>query len=184
MQKKILDFISCMKNHIGLDQTLKLLGLSRTLYHQWLLEASFSCFDSFTALCVKRHPHQLRLKEVEKIKDMLRSPDYQHWPIVSIAGICLRNKSIVASLYTWYKYSKIFGESRKLVKKDRKTIGLIATCPNEYLHVDTTYYPIMDDRDICITFVMDNYSKMILGFAVDYHLSFALVKMRLKMLWK
>lgn len=179
MQKKILESIGFLKNHLGLEQTLKLIGISHNLYRQWMLEARFNCFDSFTSLCVKRYPHQLELKEVEKIKNMLRTPEFDHWPIVSIAGICLRNEKIIASLFTWYKYANIFGISKKLVKKDHKTIGLVANYPNEYLHVDTTYYPLIDGKNICITFVMDNYSKMILGFEVAESLSFAVVKQAL-----
>lgn len=54
--------------------------------------------------------------------------------------------------------------------------GLIATVPNEYWHADTTYYEIHSAKKICITFVMDNYSKMILGFAVNEKHCFALIK--------
>ncbi len=180
-QKNILEAIHSMKEHIGLELSLKLLGLSRTLYQQWLLEARFDCFDSFTALCVKRHPHQLQMKEVEGIKRMLCDPEHDHWPIVSIAGLGLRKGSLVASLYTWYKYAKLFGLSKKLVKKDRKTIGLVSQVPNEYLHVDTTYYPLNSGQNVCITFVMDNYSKMILGYQVAEHLSFEVVKQAVAM---
>ncbi|MFI5150942.1 MAG: hypothetical protein ACHQRM_14490 [Bacteroidia bacterium] len=175
MQMKILKAIGYMKSHIGLDRSLKLLGVSRTLYQQWVLATRFDCFDSYTALCVKRHPHQLQLKEIETIKRVLRSSEFDHWPIVSIASLCLRKKKLTASLYTWYKYARLLGITRKLVGKIRKTVGLRAKCPNEYLHVDTTFYLIIDGKEICITFVMDNYSKMILGFAVAERLSFALI---------
>lgn len=180
LQRDMLNAIKYMEEHIGLERSLKLLGLSHSLYRQWILEARFSCFDSYTSLCVKRHPHQLQLREIEKIKKMLSNPKLEHWPIVSIAGLALRKKSVVASLFSWYKYARLFGLSKKIVKKDRKTIGLIATYPNEYLHVDTTYYPLADGRKICITFVMDNYSKMILGFHVAENLSFDVVKQSLR----
>ena len=65
------------------------------------------CFDSFTSLCVKRHPHQLETKEIGKIKKMLTDPGFDHWPIVSIASLALRKKRIVASLYSWYKYARL-----------------------------------------------------------------------------
>lgn len=180
LQRKILDAIGAIQQYIGIDRTLKLLGLSRTLYQQWVLEARFECFDSFTSLCVKRHPHQLGLNEVKKIKSMLSTPTLDHWPICSVAGFALRKKSIIASLYTWYKYARLMNITKKPVKKHRKTVGLLATCPNEYLHVDTTEYPMVDGRNIFITFVMDNYSKMILGFDVAERLSFLVVKAALR----
>ncbi len=176
MQRQVLIAIGYMQKHIGIERALRLLGLSRTLYHQWILEARFDCFDSFAALCVKRHPHQLGLEEVKKMKTILTDTELDHWPIVSVAGLALRKKSIIASLYTWYKYARLLNIKRKTAKKDRKTVGLIATRPNEYLHVDTTYFPLIDGKSICITFVMDNYSKMILGFHVADHLSFEVVK--------
>ncbi|MBA3706795.1 MAG: DDE-type integrase/transposase/recombinase [Bacteroidetes bacterium] len=82
----------------------------------------------------------------------------------------------MASLYSWYKYARMWGIQKKLIKKQRKTVGLIATCPNEYLHVDTTFYPLIDGKKICISFVMDNYSKMILGFHVASSNTFEIVR--------
>lgn len=66
--------------------------------------------------------------------------------------------------------------TRKNIRKNKRKVGLLAQKPNEYLHVDTTYYLISHDQKVCITFVMDNYSKMILGFEVAEKLSFQVVK--------
>lgn len=175
-QLKILTAINYLKNMMGIDKTLKLIGLSKPLYYQWELEARFECFDSFTQLCTKRHPQQLQLKEVQKIKSMLIDPETDHWPINSIQGQALRKKELVASLYSWYKYARMWGIKKKLIKKQRKTVGLIATCANEYLHVDTTFYPLIDGKQICISFVMDNYSKMILGYHIAASNNFELVR--------
>jgi transposase InsO family protein len=54
--------------------------------------------------------------------------------------------------------------------------GLQASSPNEYWHADTTYYELYGAKRVCITFVMDNYSKMILGFAVSEKRCFVLIK--------
>jgi len=178
-QKNVIDAVGYLREQIGLDRSLRILGLTKAQYRQWVLESQFHCFDSFKSLCMKRHPNQLGLKEIKNIKAMLTDPDKDHWPIVSIAALALRKKKVVASLYSWYKYARIFNVTKKLLKKDCKTIGLIATSPNEYLHVDTTYYPYVEDKTVCITFVMDNYSKMILGFYVAEKLSFDLVKQAL-----
>lgn len=175
LQKRVLEAIHHMKAYIGIERTLKMLDISRTLYQQWLLEARFNCFDSYSSLCVKRHPHQLEMKKVEKIKDKLLDTKYDHWPIVSIAASAFRDKSIVASLCSWYKYAKVFNITKALVRKERKRIGLVATYPNEYLHVDTTFYPMMDGKEVCISFVMDNYSKMILGWHIAKKNNFQIV---------
>ncbi len=175
-KNNILSVVNNMKTHFGLERTLKLMGLSKSLYYQWTLEARFECFDSYTQLCVKRHPQQLELKEIRKIKTLLTDPETDHWPIVSIAGNALRKNQVIASLYSWYKYAKLWGVNKKLIKKQRKTEGLIAICPNEYLHVDTTFYPLVNNKMVCISFVMDNYSKMILGYHVSENNTFKIVK--------
>jgi hypothetical protein len=176
IQFKIITAINYLKDHLGIDKALKLIGLSKPLYYQWILESRFDCFDSYTQLCTKRHPQQLQLKEVEKIKTLLTDPKTDHWPINSIQGNALRKKQLVASLYSWYKYARIWGIKKKLIKKQRKKVGLIATQPNEYLHIDTTFYELINEKKVCISFVMDNYSKMILGFHVANSNNFSIVR--------
>jgi hypothetical protein len=179
-QKQVLTAINHLRDQLGIDRALRLLGISKTQYYQWTLEARFECFDSFTQLCVKRHPQQLQLAEIVRIKKLLTDPAFSHWPIVSVAGDALRKKEVVASLYSWYKYAKLFGVYRKIIKKQRKTVGLQATCPNEYWHVDTTFYELIDGSPVCISFVMDNFSKMILGYHVARRNTFDLVRKALK----
>ncbi len=176
LQNKIITTINYLKEFLGLDKTLKILNLSKPLYYQWVLESRFECFDSYTQLCVKRHPQQLENKEVVKIKNLLTSPETDHWPIMSIQGDALRKKKLVASLYSWYKYARLWGIQKKLVKKQKKKVGIVAKYPNEYLHVDTTFYPLIDGKNICISFVMDNYSKMILGYHVANANTFDIVR--------
>lgn len=180
LQQKIITVIHFLKEKIGLDKTLKILSLSKPLYYQWVLESRFECFDSYTQLCVKRHPQQLENKEILKMKKLLTSKDTDHWPIMSIQADALRKQKLVASLYSWYKYARLWGIKKKLIKKQQKKEGLIAKHPNEYLHVDTTFYPLIDGKTICISFVMDNYSKMILGYHVAERNTFEIVKNSMK----
>jgi putative transposase len=111
---------------------------------------------------------------------MLTSPKYEPWPIISIAAQGLRNGEVMASLYSWYKYAKILNLSHKSCKKTTKQAVLNALKPNEYLHIDTTYYPVSGAGKACITIVMENFSKMILGFAVEERLSFTLIQSAIK----
>ncbi|MBP7810576.1 MAG: transposase [Bacteroidia bacterium] len=176
LQARVLHAINYIKDFVGLQRALKITGLSKPLYYQWMLEARFDCFDSFTQLCVKRHPQQLQMNEILKIKKLLTNPEVDHWPIVSIAGQALRQRKLIASLYSWYKYAKLWNISKKVAGKSRKTIGIVATKPNEYLHVDTTFYELINYKKVCISFVMDNYSKMILGWHVSDRNTFDIVR--------
>ncbi len=179
LQKKVVECILILKKQMDLDSILSLFGLSRTLFYEWLLEARTNCWDSYLSLCVKRHPHQLRLKEVKTIEKMLKDPELLHWPIASIASQGYRTGKIIASLHTWYKCAKLLNITKKPVKRFMKHSGLRASCPNEYLHADTTYYPMNDEEMVSITFIMDSYSKMILGYNISKKANFESVKQAL-----
>jgi hypothetical protein len=156
------------------------MGISHTLYAVWADTVRRNCGSSHISLCVKKYPHQLHKSEVEKMRKMLLSSQWDHWPIVSIAALGLRNENIVASLFSWYKYARLLDITHAPVSRKKPTIGLQATTPNEYLHMDSTYYYMNETCRICICFVMDNYSKMILGYAISETLSFRLVMNALK----
>lgn len=172
VKKEIVQVIQRLKKQLGLKQALKLLNISHPQFYQWQLEVQFDCFDSFAALCLKNHPRQLSMKEITKIKNILQNPDNNHWPLTSIASDALRKKKVVASLYSWYKYAKLFKIKRKVSHKDRKREGLIGHYPNEYWHADLTYYPLENGQNLYITFLMDNFSKMILGYYVNTNRTF------------
>jgi len=176
LQGKILESIDMLKQQTGLDYALKLFGLSKTLYQHWILENRATCWDSYLSLCVKRHPYQLHSKEVKTMEKMLTDPELYHWPISAIASHGYREGKVVASLDTWYRCAKVLGITKKPVKKHIKTKGVRASCPNEYLHTDTTYYPMNEKDMVSITFVMDNYSKMILGYHISTRANFESVQ--------
>lgn len=181
VKKKMIQAVLQLKNHLGLKKTLKLLGISLPKFQQWMLELRFDCSDSFTDLCMKVHPQQLANSEIKIIKSILEDPQWSHWPVTSLASKALRDKTVIASTDSWYKYAKLFGIKRKLEKKERKRIGLIATMPNEYLHCDLTIFPMENGKKAYITFVMDNYSKNILGYHVRMDKTFRGVIGALKM---
>lgn len=58
-------------------------------------------------------------------------------------------------------------------------MGIVSTYPNEYLHVDSTFYTLTNDKKVVISFVVDNYSKMILGFHVAHNNTFEIVRQSL-----
>lgn len=48
LQKQILNAVGYMEKYLGRPKTLKLLGISPSLYQQWILEDKYTCFDSYT----------------------------------------------------------------------------------------------------------------------------------------
>lgn len=175
-QNKLVVAVNILKPYISQRVAIKSLCIHKNQFYEWSIASRHNCSHSYLSLCLRRYPRQLQRKEVDKIKDMITSASYEHWPIVSIAAYALRKKSVVASLYSWYKYGRLFNLSHQTYSKTKKQTGLVAEKPNEYLHIDTTYYYISEGKKVCITFVMDNYSKMILGFSVEERLSFSLIR--------
>lgn len=176
LQRRVITAIEQLKTGMTLRRALRLFGLTQKRYQEWAIIVRGYCTASHSFLCVRRYPHQLQKKEVQQMKKALTAPKLAHWPISAIAGAGLRRNSIVASLYSWYKYARLLELTHKTDRGRKRPVGLLAQRPNEYLHVDSTYYLIAHDRKVCIAFVMDNYSKMILGFQVAERLSFQVVK--------
>jgi hypothetical protein len=175
-QQKLVSAANLLKPYLKQQLALKTLFIHKNQFYEWTVASRHDCLHSYLSLCLRRYPRQLQGKEVSKIKGMLTAPGYEHWPIVSIAAHALRTGIVVASRYSWYKYARLLDISHQTYSKTKKQVGLIAQKPNEYLHIDTTYYYISEGKKVCITFVMDNYSKMILGFSVEERLCFTLIR--------
>lgn len=70
------------------------------------------------------------------------------------------------SLSTFYKYVKLLGLKRKW-KKSEHTHPIVTKKPNEFLHIDTTFWTLPCGIKAAIIFVSDNFSKTIIGWNVS-----------------
>jgi transposase InsO family protein len=122
------------------------------------------CAISPLSLCFKRHPSQLASKEISVIKNLMSRPELACWPVSSIAWYAKRENLLHISLSTWYKYIQLLGLKRRFIRPPDKTQGIVSIAPNQFLHVDTTFYPLPDGTKAAIVFVSDNFSKHILGW--------------------
>lgn len=93
---------------------------------------------------------------------------YLHWSKSSVYLLALRNKEISFCLTTFYKYSKLLGydKSRHLQPKIKYS-SLTSYKPNEIWCADVTILKTTDGKKQYIHFLMDHYSKMILGYSVE-----------------
>ena len=142
---------------------LKLAGLTAHAFHHRLSKLNRLCHDSAFALCLRRHPLQLSFKEIGIMKSLVQDQRFACWPVSSIASFAQRNNLLGVCLSTWYKYLPEIGFKRKEKQLKEIRTGLITTAPNQFLHVDTTFWNIEHDVKAAIVFVSDNYSKAILG---------------------
>lgn len=146
---------------------LKLTGITASSFYYRLHKLKIKCSLSPVSLCLKRHPLQLAVKEVNIMKALFSDIRFVCWPVASIAHYARRNGLLYASLSTWYKYSALLGFKRRFPKPEEKTKGIISTNPNQFLHVDTTFYTLPDGIKTAITFVSDNFSRKILGWNIS-----------------
>lgn len=142
----------------------RLAEISPASFYERLSKIKSRCGISPLELCMKRHPLQLARGEVKKIKELFMDTRFACWPAVSLYYEGLRDKGLHISLSTFYKYVGLLGLQRKWNRGIAKTKGLQASMPNQYLHVDTTFWELRSAAKSAIVFVSDNFSKALLGW--------------------
>jgi transposase InsO family protein len=160
--ERVADAVQQLFTIMPRARAFRVAGLSSSAFHDRLAQIRTACGISPLQRCFKRHPLQLALREVEQIKALHRDPGFACWPGCSLYFEGLQRRSLHIARSTYYKYVKLLGLKRPRLKPQRKTAGLRASKPNEYLHIDTTFWPIHQGK-AAVVFVSDNFSKAILG---------------------
>lgn len=167
-KEKIVNAIEIAKEFVPIESALKIFNISRATYHNYKTLVFNKCDASYFLWCVKQYPHQLLKKEILQIKNYMENKAYSHWSKSSVYLLALGNKEISFCLTTFYKYSKLLGydKSRHLQPKIKYS-SLTSYKPNEIWCADVTILKTADDKKHYIHFLMDHYSKMILGYSVE-----------------
>lgn len=163
------------------SKVLKLAGLSDAAFNYQLNQVKFKCGISPLSLCQKRHPNQLAASEIKEIKMLMTEKDKMMWPASSIFFFARRNKKLFIGQSTFYKYLHLLNlnRARKLIPNIKH--GIKTTRPNQFLHVDTTFWTLQNGLKTATVFVSDNFSRHILGYAVSEFHGFKNVKCALEM---
>jgi transposase InsO family protein len=100
---------------------------------------------------------------------MVQSEDYRHLSVGSIARLASRLGKVYACTSTWYRaiQSGNWIRSRKRIYPPKPRIGLRATKPNEYWHVDTTIVRLLDGSRLYLHAILDNFSRRILAWRLN-----------------
>lgn len=171
-----LDAIQQLQSKFGKRIACKLSGISVHTFSYRLGKIKFKCGISPLDLCFKRHPSQLTQNEVKTISEAFQQEQYACWPAASIYFHLLRNKKLNISISTFYKYVNLLGLKRKWQRKKPKTKGIVSSKPNEFLHIDTTFWEFTSGIKVPITLVSDNFSRAILAWKTATTLNADLVK--------
>ncbi len=167
-KEKIVNVIEIAKEFVSIESAVKIFNISRATYHNYKTLVINKCDASYFLWCVKQYPHQLLKKEIFQIKNYMENELYLHWSKSSVYLMALRNKEISFCLTTFYKYSNLlgYGQSRHLHAKTKYS-SLMSYRPNEIWCADVTILKTTDGKKQYIHFLIDHYSKMILGYSVE-----------------
>ena len=93
---------------------------------------------------------------------------YKDAPLAAVYYEMMRKGRAFMSLTAFYKYAKFFDNTsgRKRFKDKQKT-GIRAATPKEIIHADVCVYRPMDYTKTFIYFIVDNFSRMILGWKIS-----------------
>jgi transposase InsO family protein len=164
----IVQRINTAARFVPLGKILSFLGVSFRRFKAWK-SGKLPCFSSPLGICRSSNPGQLSVVEVKRIRMAFRDPSTAHWPAISIAWKLIHSCQVKANVSTIIRHAKAMGllAARKLAHKSHKRGSVTAIRPNEIWHLDATFIRTQDGIKAAIQFVMDNYSRKIIAFAVS-----------------
>ena len=141
----ILRAVDAARKTLPLRSAVRVLGLSLSRYHAWK-QAERACDLADRPSCPKTFPGQLTGREVATIQDMVTAQEYRHVPTSTLAVLAQRLGRVFASASTWCRLVRVRGwrRPRTRVHPAKPKVGLRATMPNQYWHVDTTVIRLLD----------------------------------------
>tara|TARA_R110002096_G_scaffold433905_1_gene654074 strand:+ start:407 stop:1687 length:1281 start_codon:yes stop_codon:yes gene_type:complete len=164
----IVNTIEQVKDIVPIDKALKIFNISISTFENYKSILIHKCESSYFNWCTKRFPNQLLPKEVLTIKTYMQDQDYRFWSKSSIYLKALRDNNLSCSISTFYKYCRLLGfKNRPRRKKSDGYNPLKTTRPNQVWCADVTIFKTADNVKNYIHFLIDHYSKMILGYRIE-----------------
>ena len=164
---------------MGLKHACKLFKISQNQYYAW--KRKIVCALSPLNQCVKQNVFNISPSELQTVKTFVQDEQYKDYPLAAVYYEMMRKGKAFMSLTTFYKYAKYFDNilSRRRFKAKQKT-GIRATKPKEIIHADVCVYRPLDYTKCFIYFIVDNFSRMILGWKIstEYKSSIMLENLR------
>jgi putative transposase len=166
-KETVVNAIEKAKDYIPVADAIKVFNISRGTYHNYKILVLNKCAASHFKWCLKQFPNQLLQQEIGQMEKYLKNEAYQYWSKSSIYFLALRNKDIAMGLSTWYKYCKLLGYKTRHLREKEKHKPLVSHKPNEIWCADVTILKTGDGTKHYIHFLMDHFSKKILGYTVE-----------------
>jgi putative transposase len=167
-RKFIIDLIKDYKEILTIKEIIECLGISSSTYYRWRSEI-MGCIYNDNKKCSVSRPSQLTMEEQRKLVQFAKSKQFKKFSTVSLMYYCKRKNLLNCSLESWYKYLRLYGIDRrnKKFKKITYRNGLRAKCIDEYWHIDITEIKYGKNSKVYLQVVVDNYSRMIVGWKLS-----------------
>ena len=164
-KESVLRAVAQAKRTLRLTSILRILRLSPARYHGWK-QAEQECGLDDRSSCPRSTPTQLTPTEISTIKEMVTSDEFRHMPLATLALYAKRIGKVLASASTWRRLARERGwlRPRKRIYPAKPKIGVRATRPNEYWHIDVTVIRLITGVKVYLHAVIDNFSRRILAW--------------------
>ena len=162
----IIETIDFVIPLMGLKHACKLFQITTNQFYAW--KRKVQCALSPIDICMKQNPLTVSPTELNIIKEFVKDQEYKNFPLVAVYYEMMRKGKAFMSLTTFYKYAKLFDNvaKRRLFKAKQKK-GIRAAKPKEIIHADVCVYRPLDNTKAFIYFIVDNFSRMILGWRIS-----------------
>lgn len=151
------------QSNIKIKRACKFYGVSSDWYYRE--KRKINCSLNIFNKCFKQHPNQLTLEETNAIERLVKGPKHFGKTKVTLYYHALRNELVSCAKSTFSKYAKALGYKKPKKPKIPPREGVRATRIFEWLHVDITLVPTLEEGMQKVAFVKDNFSKAILHYA-------------------
>ena len=164
----VINTIENVKDHIPIEKALKVFNISRSTFENYKSILIHKCESSYFKWCTRRFSSQLLPTEVTTIKNYMNDDNYKHWSKSSVYLKAIRDEKLHCSISTFYKYCRLLGfKNRPRRKKSDDYTPLKTSRPNQVWCADVTIFKTSDNIKHYIHFLIDHYSKMIIGYRIE-----------------
>ncbi len=121
----------------------------------------------------RQRPGRLSFDEVRKMGELVTSTDHRHMSIRALALFAQRTNQVFAHPVTWSRLIKERGwrRPRLRVYPIKPKVGVRASRPNEYWHIDASVIRLIDGTRVYLHAAIDNFSRRILAWRVEQRLN-------------
>jgi hypothetical protein len=160
----IVETIDYLAKEMKLSKACRIFNITTHKYYRD--KNKLFCTASVLNLCFKTHPHQLTIAETSAISQAINHPYNFNKSISTIWYALLRAGKVFCGRSTFYKYTKLLSHFVKKADYILPNKTFSAARIFEYIHINTTFLPTMNDGCVRVVILKDNFSKLLLHFGM------------------